>query len=265
MSTVIATIADGLTLRVEARRLPPSPVAVLLPMADAFDDDDGENIGNAEGQSFVIEYVDSAGAKSTRRITVWGIKRGAGGVPLLVAKCHERQRTVTFRTDRISACIDYDGEVFSDVPGFLFETFGMPLDVGRLTSDRKDQEAWDGFRQMHLPQIILLSALSHADMHMLPEEIGVIVDYVAAEARRLGIDVTEAFRRIAAAYIRRLRPRRIDLEISLNGLQPDRPDAIIRFLRAAAEVVDADGFRHPDEIDMINRLSEELIGVPVYG
>lgn len=100
----------------------------------AHHDDQGDaapDLGTAEGQSFEIEYCNSEGVHSDRRITVWGLKEGTSGIPMLVARCHKSNKTRTFRTDRIECVIDNSGEVHEDVPAFLHDTFGMPLEIAR--------------------------------------------------------------------------------------------------------------------------------------
>src|SRR5690606_19646165 len=114
------TLASSLAGLVDSRPLGPPPVAPSLPNEDV-DEPGKQSLGFAEGQSFAIEYVDAAGRPSSRRITVYDIQMTSSGVPCLYARCHERGAMRSFRVDRIKYCIDYDGEVFDDVPAFLHE------------------------------------------------------------------------------------------------------------------------------------------------
>lgn len=66
-----------------------------------------------------LKYVDGKGRRSTRDVSVR--QYGAmDGVALIIAKCHLRNATRTFRTDRVQSCIDLDtGEVITDLRGWL--------------------------------------------------------------------------------------------------------------------------------------------------
>lgn len=79
----------------------------------------------AEGQSFAIDYVDHAGHPSHRRISVWAVERNPDGIPILLARCHERQAARAFRVDRITGVTDFDGTRREPLVRFFFETFGF--------------------------------------------------------------------------------------------------------------------------------------------
>lgn len=262
MTTISITLTDALSARVEARRLPVSPIPPLVPPSEV-EEVDGADLGYAEGQSFAIEYVNDKGERSTRPITVLKIKSSAHGVPCLYAKCHVRRRAISFRVDRIVAIIDFDGEVFDDVPVFLFDNFGMATSVATRTVTREDSRNWNEFRQFHGAHIVLLTAVSHADTHMVPCEVDEIVQFCAEEAERMGIEATEAFCRLAAAFIRRLRPQAEHVVNAVDILQAEDPKMIVRVLSAAARVIDADGIRHPEETALLNAAAQDLIGIDI--
>lgn len=66
-----------------------------------------------------LRYCDANQSVTERTVTV----RQVGSVPgasLLIAHCHMRDATRTFRSDRIRECVDVEtGEVIQDVPGYL--------------------------------------------------------------------------------------------------------------------------------------------------
>lgn len=262
MNQLLSSLTEILSLRVQLRPLPASPVAVVLPPEDT-NDPEGEALGYAEGQSFVIEYVGSSGERSTRPITVISLKQGAAGVPMLFAKCHLRKTTRTFRVDRIVSCIDFDGEVHEDIATFLFDNFGMAHHLASRTVSPEETDTWNRFRKAHRQHLILLAAISHADEHMTPPEIAVIADFCAKEADLMGIPTSEAFERSAVSYIKRLRPDTDHIAASLDALTSEPTDAVMRTLVAALSVVDADGVRHPEERALLNEVAMELIGTTI--
>ncbi|WP_305988732.1 hypothetical protein [Roseibium sp.] len=215
----------------------------------------------------MIEYVNSKGEQSTRRITVWGIKEGAGGIPLLVAKCHERKQTRTFRTDRIRCAIDYDGVVHEDVPVFLNETFGMSLSVSRLTErqnavhqQEKQRSEWSLARSHLRPHAELLAALSLSDGTMRPAEIRIAVAHCLQIAVAAGFLIEGESKKLTA-YIKRLRPTEKTLQNAVERLRVAPPHEITDLLVSAVSLMDVDGKRHSAEVELVNQLSQDIAGM----
>lgn len=256
---VITSFARTLHDRVEARSVPQSPVQVKIPVADAHDDAPSD-IGYAEGQSFIIEYEDAAGNESTRRITVWGIALGVGGVPVLVATCHERRM---FRVDRITSCISYDGEVHDDVPQFMADAFGMQIPLASREIDQEEMALWQRVRQHVRYDAVLLVALSNADGVIHPAETEVALAHCEKAASAARLYLMEATQRSLTRYLNRLRPTAEDVTRATDELMGRDPQQVITLLTSAVHLVDADGRRHPAEIDMINDLAKELTGLAV--
>ncbi len=197
-------------------------------------EEDGE-LGCAEGQSFIIEYKDSKGNESTRRITVWGIKKGVGGCPLLVAKCHERQAQRSFRIDRVKAVLDFDGVVQEPLDDFFVEEFGMarcvvetalnkPGDVPNSILPqtpvvKKTEERSNAIRAICRKRgIPLLCLIARADSEFHPSELKIIHEYAAISCKSNSIELTELEYKKLGGYIRRLRPRvRTHKRDSLGG------------------------------------------------
>ena len=154
METEIDRVAEKLGALAESRPVPPPPRPAQLP--DADDDatlatDDAERVpdpdGIAEGQTFMIEYMDSNGDVSTRRITVLEVVTNKRGDPSLKARCHERKALRRFRIDSILSCIDIDGEVH-DLPVELdlarYEQHTIEGVVDRLVVRTGDDEGEGG-------------------------------------------------------------------------------------------------------------------------
>ena len=70
-----------------------------------------------------LKYTDGAGRKTERAVDVRQF--GAmGSSTLLIGRCHMRDATRTFRTDRIESCVDEDtGEVVGDVRAYLQQKY----------------------------------------------------------------------------------------------------------------------------------------------
>ncbi|MEP1930764.1 MAG: WYL domain-containing protein [Roseibium sp.] len=267
---------EALYQRNEAAPLPRPPRDVLLGIEDDPDETDNA-LGEAEGQSFMIDYVSSKGEASSRRITVWGIKESANGTPMLVAKCHERNRTRSFRVDRIKCCIDYDGEVHDDVPAFMEDTFGMsrayrarqaqtdtgissPTQPGISAKEQVERDAkaaWSRARPYLRPHAEILSAISLSDGSMHPAEVAVAVRHCTMIAKKRGFDIENDQTRLNA-YIKRLRPTDKTLKKMATNLGQAPRSEITDLLVSAVELMDSDRKRHPAEVELVNQLSQEL-------
>lgn len=258
----ISGIARELADEVIARGLPASPVPIILP-----DDDDStedtEGLGYAEGQSFIIEYLDAAGRSSTRRITVWSISRGAHGIPCLHARCHERNATRLFRVDRIRTCIDYDGEVHSNVPEFLTVNFGMSPALA-IRSAGEDRDRWQIILAAIRAEAVILAALAKADGTVVAAEIDAATDYLAARAERTGYMLDQAEIAALQRFTRRLRPSEDAIIRSLNEIAGRGTREIQKLLLAAMAVIDADGLRHDREMMLIDAIAEDLTGAKLF-
>lgn len=263
MSQLLHDFTAGLRSRIEARHVPDHPTRISLPREDSNEAHDSGVLGYAEGQSFIIEYVDAAGEESSRRITVWAVQASTSGVPSLVAHCHERNAQRHFRIDRIQACIDYSGEVHRDVPAFLAESFGMSIQMASRTISPEQEELWNKTRAAIRPSAIILVALSNSDGAIHPKEIEVALGECEREAARAKLYFTETSLRSAERYLSRLYPQVRDVENATATLLQKDPQGITSLLSAAVRLIDADGRRHHAEVQMLNDLSLELIGLPL--
>ncbi|HEY0120575.1 MAG TPA: WYL domain-containing protein [Rhizobium sp.] len=256
------SIARTLAEQVSKKPVPKSPIPILLPDEDEAISAKLENLGYAEGQSFAIEYVDSAKRPSTRRITVWGIVAGAGGVPSLIAFCHERKAQRQFRIDRIQCFIDYDGEVFSDIPVFLQENFGMNILLGTKTApdgDRRWRRVLDSVKH----DAVLLSALSRSDGKTSPQETEIATDHLSRLAENAGMMLEDAEILAIYRYANRLRPTEEAIMRALEHAAAQGHRHVQKLLNVAIELIDADGQRHHNEIALINSIALDLTGMAI--
>lgn len=275
--------------RVDTRpvRLPPDALRIRLPDDDSFDspaispappgDDFDDDLGYAEGQSFIIDYVDAEGRTSTRRITVWDIDRGAGGCPMLVATCHERRAKRHFRIDRIRAVYDFDGVVQEPLGEFLVETFGMSR---RLVERRYDEtEEAEGNGRVRMPFLLksddlwkrvratcrrrgvpLLCLLARADRDLHPAELALIERYAVNCCREAAIELTEREVGKLNGYLSRLRPSEKAVSRCLDLASQWSSRDLMHLLETCAHVVKADGIVHPQEMEAFAFFVKELTG-----
>jgi hypothetical protein len=271
---------------VQSQPEPPWPKSVFaeLPPDDSVEERasarDDEALGYAEGQSFIIEYRDSQGRSSRRRITVWGIKRGVDGVPLLVAKCHERKATRSFRIDRILAVIDYDGVVQEPLDRFFEDTFGMHADelAPRSSSERSHKpvgpiikkqgitlemdpvERWSMIRAACRDHgLHLLATLARSDGELHPNELEVMVDFVAELSAKMGITIDVGQSDQIRDYVKRLRPTFEVIDRTIDRVLARPPSDIKNLLAFGRRVIEADGLLHPAELSALQDLEKSLI------
>lgn len=231
-------------------------------------DSGGEiQLGYAEGQSFIIEYVDAGGNPSTRRITVWDIQEGRGGMPLLYAYCHERNAERSFRVDRIQNIVDLDGVVHEAPAEFLVECFGMSAAlagaVGSAGQAQTSEKAWRSMRHRMRHPAMLLATLSHADGYLHPGELGVATQYCLGLCKDLRPG--EELHDKTQSYIRRIRPKPDALDAAIREVCNFAPHEVIQFLVACRDLVEADGDVHPREIECLEALAVDLTGVGLSG
>lgn len=257
----VEEIVFSMAALVEARPLQQPVRPVVVPPQDDEADPDADPLGYAEGQSFMIEYTDAKGQQSRRRITVYDIVAGRSGIPCLRARCHERSATRQFRVDRIQCCIDFDGEVHDDVPVFIAETFGMPIWAAQRRATDESEDRWTSIIAIIRNEAVLLSALSRVDGTVKASEVDEAVAHLASIVERRNVFLTSNEVASIKTYIKRLRPSSEAISRALASMGSSSPDQVTRFLIAAKNVIEADGFRHPTEINLLDDIAHELIGV----
>ncbi|MFG1480083.1 WYL domain-containing protein [Xanthobacter sp. V4C-4] len=238
---------------------------IALPADDPHDEiaDHAREHDPAEGQSFVIDYVDHAGHVSHRRISVWAIQRNVEGIPILVAKCHERQAARAFRVDRIRAVTDFDGTRREPLSRFFFETFGFtwPRDAIIVPGEDPSEARWDRIRTLiNRSGVVLLLALALADGELGAAETEEIRFFCETACGRAGLDLTGAERERLAAYLGRLRPTAESVDAALDVLMEAERPAIADLLKAGLKVIAADGVLKDDEAMMLDSFCITLTG-----
>lgn len=217
----------------------------------------------ADGQSFAIDYMDHAGNASHRRISVWAVQRNVEGVPILIAKCHERQAARAFRVDRISAVTDLDGMRREPLSRFFFETFGFvwPKDALEPAAEESEDQRWDRIRTIiRKAGVALLAALARADRETGAGEVEEMVFFCERVCAAEDIDLTGAERERLAAFVARLRPTPEAVESALDTLFESGTEAIANLLKAGMRVIGADGALKEEEAEMLDAFCFALTG-----
>ncbi|WP_172982753.1 TerB family tellurite resistance protein [Roseovarius bejariae] len=209
-----------------------------------------------------IEYCAANGELTRRRITMRRIDFNYS-VPSLYAFCHERRAIRQFRTDRIKCFITADGEIIE--PNMFWRSIGVDFDEIEYTPQERSGETSETNRtkRMLRDQIRILAALSRADGKMRDEEVNAIIEYIEIEVEWDRIDLSEETITELSAYIKRLRPTAEKVSESLFRLfeEPEGRKRLYakeleRFMRAAKNVIDADGVLHETEVEFYNGMAE---------
>jgi hypothetical protein len=279
--------------RERAAAAPSPPVPASKPISVPHSDSSeavaigpGEVI-QAEGQSFIIEYEDSNGEESTRRITVWGIKGNASGIPILVAKCHERQATRSFRVDRIIAVADFDGVVIEPLSEFFRDALGIIWPIQPQLSEPNPSvelkrprsyipaaplpdsligelpSPWTTAKRICRHRgLLLLTAVALCDGELQTAETDEILVYAHSCCADEGLLLSEAELAKLKLYLRRLRPVPEAIDSAIDRVL-DHPDGIAPILHAALRVMKADGRLHPAEIQTLKQFCLDLTGTQI--
>ncbi|WP_372094392.1 TerB family tellurite resistance protein [Tistrella mobilis] len=260
----LVDVARRMAAHVERRPVPPAPRPVSLPP----EDDDEIFVSrslrgrNAHGQTFMIEYLNAKGEDSRRRITVLKIETMTTGALALYATCHERRAFRAFRIDRITCCIDLDGEVHDDVGRFLSVTLGIPV---RLSAQREPSEEarWRRLLNAARAEGIVLAALARIDGEVHDAEVDVLTATIMPILDSTGLDPTAEEIETIGRGLSRLRPSENTLYDALDTLRARGPAAVRRVMLGAVQLIQADGRLRPEEVALVNEVSMELLGASV--
>ena len=219
---------------------------------------DEEDYLDLEPVYTVIDYCDSKGDGTRRRITMRRLCRGPHA-PLLKAVCHERRALRSFRCDRIEFFIDDDGvitetiEFFRDVMDIDLSTFG-PSNAQRRQSQARD------VRDTLRPMLSLLLAAGRSDGFLHPEELDVILRYAEdelfdlADAGDLKVAPTLDLVEQMVPVVERMRPQRDTISSDLAHVISLPERRFSRFGKALEAVIIADGHLAPGELGFLDEM-----------
>lgn len=264
-------IGDGRTFR----------PTVLTDASDApevfgHDDHPGDRRCLLEPYFAMIEYIDTNGTRTRRRITMRALDDRDGTLYLL-ATCHERKAARTFRLDRIQCVISQDGEV-EDAAQWFSETLThyqwtaaprRPPKAPDVSPKAPDVSPYTALRREITPALTILIASARSDDYLHPREVASILHYAEDEAFHLrnagllpGNPEAEAFAKLERTVLR-LRPTQEDLTAAFRSLAAWDGQRAARLAPALTATAVADGQIDDIEQSVIDEL--RAIGAGQHG
>lgn len=253
--------------RLDVRFEPSLPARILDSDEPHPECDDLPESAGAEGQTFVICYVNGRGVRSLRRITLLALKRTSEERILLHARCAETRDEMRFRADRIVYCMDVSGQVHEPPTVFLAEVFDLgPADVVLLESDivgrppalPQQDPACGVLRQQLRHDLILLTAMAESDGHISLTESDAILSYIRHRAEVLGIDLDDVRQQKMQGFVRRFRPTPHQISESIDEISSRPSKAQMEIMTVCAEVMLADGEVHAAEVQLLEQIRSQL-------
>jgi hypothetical protein len=218
----------------------PGDFRPALPKTDHDAEPEGEHLeeSDLQGQSFIIEYRDSVGEVSNRRITIRSLKRTDDGHLCLCAVCWERNALRSFRVDRILSLKRLSDPVAITDPVAFFEQYLHD------NHDAGTSALLKGVR----PGLRVLVYLSRCDGFVHPREIDAIREYLA------GADATAQVPwEKCQAFLSSQHP---DKELAKTVLGSAlRAKKAAPLLNAAKRLIEADGVVTPEEIGAMESIN----------
>jgi hypothetical protein len=222
---------------------------------------------DAEGQSFVICYINAEGVRSVRRITVWALKRTPESRILLHARCAETREVMSFRADRIKYCMDMNGDVFEPPAAFLAGIFGLNVPDALLLASTSSapagvwpplDQAYCTLRQQLRHELTLLVAMAQSDGQVSVSETGAITSFARHRAERLGIDLDESRVEKFHGLVRRLRPTGDQIRAAIDEIAARPPKVQMEIMQACQDIMLADDHVHTGELHLLEQIQSEL-------
>jgi hypothetical protein len=251
---------DSIPDYIKARRVVPAAPATFLPSLPDVDDDPLGDVEDFEpdlesvaGIGCVIEYLDSKGLASVRRITCRKIS-SLGGVDYVQAYCHERSQLRTFRIDRVTEVIcGSTGEVFETAAEF-FSRYSVANDGGSAIGFGLGVKLAADFRA----GLNVLAFLGRADVRFTSEEKEAAEGFCRSFAIRLAppdFDYEGAARHAA-----NLAPDAETFYVSLARLKREgAPEGLSKLVvNWSAQLIAADGVQAPEEFHFGTKVEEYL-------
>lgn len=194
------------------------------------------------GLTFAIEYKGE-----TRRITLRRVDPQDGGYLHIMAFCHEAMGLRTFRSDRITAIVDWQtGEVFTDIHRYM----AFLIDLGQIGEDPEaDQRR--AHERVRLG-ITILMYLARVDGHVHPAETAVVRTYCQTVCETLRPAIKFYNLEKMVAYAERQYPEHDVFRRAANQVATKRWKGLARMtLNSAEQIVMADGTLDSREAEAI--------------
>jgi len=220
------------------------------------------------GIVLVIEYRDSKGQLSRRKISIITSRTNDNGAQILQAWCFERNAMRYFRLDRIQAVIDDDGKIWEPERFFNEELLvdyscNSPKAITCATSTEtkkrtKAQGPGVAVKKLCADAIQILTALGRSDGRFIAVEVAVALDYVMAQAKVADIPLSEDDKTAVLAWIKRVKATPPLLEKALENFSQCPTRDVIALLVTAEKLVRADGVVKDGEKAMLKKILESL-------
>lgn len=198
--------------------------------------------GILSGSVIGIEYVDSKKKSSVRQVSISRLSE-----KYLFGFCYLRKRVRQFRLDRIQAIFDVDGVVYT--PDDFFAQFKFELEQGSL----KDEviKNWEDHMRV-------LVALSRSDGRFHTNERKEILAYVSKLCEDNNQKWDPTLEDDISRYLKRLYPRFSVVEKCLTRIAEQPAHLKRQFMQAVQKVIDADGIRKTEELNLLSDIEEFL-------
>lgn len=189
-----------------------------------------------------INYIDSLGQKSERRITIKSITQIANSDYLITAYCHEKEAIRSFKLSHIERLVDIEtGEIFNEPLNYFVERFSnSPL--GLLTKVFQEIES----------EILILSYVARSDGYLRKKERDLIANYILLRSRE------ELDMMILDEEIRRTYCERTDLKKSLKSASLLPEENKVQLFEYAQQIVETDKKIDPIEMGVLELIKQEL-------
>lgn len=190
-----------------------------------------------------FRYRDANESTTERLVSV----RRVGSVPgasLLIPHCHLRDATRTFRTDRISNCVDVEtGEWMSDVAAYL-----------RSKYDASPERALEQFLESDLDVLRILLFVGKADGQLRAAEKAIICETAAAmsgDSRITGEVIDRTLREVSVPTLQAFR-------LAIGRCAARSPEQREKLIEAAHAMVATQKSVHPAEAEAMAYMEARL-------
>jgi hypothetical protein len=227
---MIKSLKDALAGYLNKRSIPKA-ASISLPQLDSPDLTKSIPSAWADHDCYIIEYKDSAGANSVRRVAI----RNQEG-QYLHCFCFERDDYRTFRRDRIQAVFDLDGELLEPPP------FAIGQKVYEETVTDVMEPTHVQMRRSIQAEVALLRIIALSDGRAKRQENDQIFNFVYQKLLAEGLPDNPENSRAISKWVRSFYPYEQMLDQTIFEITNRRTvEQIVELLQMCRTVIKADG------------------------
>ena len=237
----IRSLADILSKRrqdsaIQAPQAGPDFEAILPPI-DGSDElaakKPGDGCIDLLSGSWVIDYTDSEGGESCRRITPHALKEIEGTL-WIYAYCHERQAPRRFAATGLHSLTDLEsGETLRSNAAIQSHLEGL-LAAANREVQASGSSASALYQYRHGAIVLLFLARCDGEQH--PSEIEVILNYLSDPEVDMPVDLVAAREELEGMQV-----DDVSFDHAVHWLARNQPKELERVARYAYDLIDADG------------------------